>query len=100
MNIVYVTFPDEDSCREISQKVVSERLAAGVNFSKINSIFWWQGELNEEAEEAAIFKTREETVENLKSRIQELHPYEIPCIAAIEADANQEFEKWIKKETK
>lgn len=100
MKIVYVTFPGEKSCKDICRKLVKERLAAGVNFDSINSIYWWQHEIQEEIEFRAFFKTREEKVDLLKERILELHPYETPCIAVLEASANQDFEDWVDKEVK
>ncbi|MFB6099762.1 MAG: divalent-cation tolerance protein CutA [Candidatus Nanohalobium sp.] len=99
MKLVYVTFPDEKTCREISEKIVSERLAAGVNFDSMNSIYWWNDEIQKDSEYRALFKTSEDKVEELRERVLKLHPYDTPCIAAFEAEANEDFERWVSEET-
>lgn len=45
-------------------------------------------------------KTRKDNWKVLKQKIESLHTYKVPCIMKFEVDANDEFEKWVKDETK
>lgn len=51
-------------------------------------------------EVVSLFKTRKENWSLAKKEIERIHPYEVPCIIKLEAEANPEYEKWIKAETR
>ncbi len=78
---VYVTAADSDEARRIAKTVVRERLAACANIlNSIDSVFWWEGEIQQSSESALILKTSAERADELTSRIKSLHSYECPCI--------------------
>ncbi|NOQ55699.1 MAG: divalent cation tolerance protein CutA [Nanohaloarchaea archaeon] len=35
----------------------------------------------------------------VKSEIEKIHPYDVPCIMRIDVKANESYENWIKIET-
>jgi periplasmic divalent cation tolerance protein len=76
---IYLTVRDEAEARQIGQALVGEKLAACVNYFPIQSIYWWKGKVEENAEFALIAKTRADLVENVIERVKELHSYAIPC---------------------
>jgi uncharacterized protein involved in tolerance to divalent cations len=45
-------------------------------------------------------KTRKSNWNVLKQKIETWHSYQVPCIMKFEVDANDDYEKWIKEETK
>ena len=55
--------------------------------------------MQHEDEIVTILKTKNKNWEKLKSRIAELHPYDVPCIMKIEVEANEGYEKWIREST-
>lgn len=80
---VYAVFGSDGEARRIGRQMVEEGLAACVNIlGPCHSIYRWQGEIEEAAEIAAIFKTRSDTAHELMSRIAELHSYEVPAAVA------------------
>lgn len=95
----YVTFPDKDTATKIIHQVVLERLAACGNTFLIDSCYIWQEKLYNEEETAAIIKTSISASSALLKRIEELHPYEVPCISYWQTDANKSYEKWIEENT-
>ncbi|MBA3678430.1 MAG: divalent-cation tolerance protein CutA [Sphingosinicella sp.] len=98
---VYATFADEEEARRIGRQILEERLAACINIlGPCQSIYRWNGKLEEAGEVAAIFKTRAAIATDLVRRIGELHSYEVPAavIWPIEG-ANQEFQSWVIAET-
>ena len=67
----------------IARALVDERLAACVNIIPVRSCYLWEGKLNLEGEELLIIKTEQSMVEQLMSRIIELHSYKVPEIVVL-----------------
>lgn len=80
---VYATFPNDEEARRIGRRMVEERLAACVNIlGACHSIYRWDGKVEEAGEVAAIFKTRDATVQQLITRVAELHSCDVPAVVA------------------
>ena len=95
---VFCTVPGEEKAREISEKIVKEKLGACVNYFKVNSIFEWKGKIESEQEYLLIIKTKEEKFEELKNFIREIHPYEVPEIISLRIEkGNKDYLKWIEE---
>ncbi len=97
--IFYITHPDEATARNISESLVTQGLAACANVFPIQSAYWWLGAVQQEGEWVSILKTRRALESALEKAIQELHPYETPCIMRWEARANEAYERWIEENT-
>jgi periplasmic divalent cation tolerance protein len=99
---VYITTSDRDRARAIGRALVEERLAACVNIiDGMNSLYWWEGAIQDDHETILIAKTRAELVPKLTNRVKSLHRYEVPCIVALPIlSGNPDFLKWIEQETK
>ncbi|HXH23558.1 MAG TPA: divalent-cation tolerance protein CutA [Dehalococcoidia bacterium] len=85
--VVLVTTP-AGAASEVAQAIVRHKLAACVNIaSGVQSIFWWQGEVQEEAEALLVAKTTSDLVQPLNDLLAAIHPYEnfeliaIPVVA-------------------
>jgi periplasmic divalent cation tolerance protein len=98
--VVYVTAP-EDEAVDLAKTLVEERLVACVNIVPgLRSIYWWRGEIEDEAEVLCIMKTRSNLFESLRDRVRELHSYEVEEIIALPIMAgNPEYLDWIKENT-
>ncbi len=49
INLVYITAGTLDEARTIGKELVSNRLAACANIiDNINSIYWWEGEIQDD----------------------------------------------------
>jgi periplasmic divalent cation tolerance protein len=93
---VLVTVPDIETSMEISRHLVSSRLAACANLFPIQSIYRWEGRVQEEGETAILLKIRTEDFEELRSEILKLHPYEVPCIVRYDIEEGHEpYLRWI-----
>lgn len=94
MPTVYITAPPDEG-PEIAEALVEEELAACVNLVDCQSIYRWDGEIHDDEEVALLAKTTDERYEQLKGRVVELHPYEVPCIERFdESDALDAFAQW------
>ena len=76
---VYATFGSEEEARRIARTMIEERLAACANLFPCQSIYRWEGEVEEAGEVVAIFKTAEATAGALIERIAALHRYDVPA---------------------
>ena len=98
--IVISTFSDEGSAKELGRKVLTARLCACVNITKIQSMYWWEGRLEDQEEFLALFKTTRGSAPKLKKALAELHPYEVPEIMELEvADLSKPYLSWLAAET-
>ena len=77
--VVLVTGPDYETTRAMAHYLVQERLAACVNVLEgVTSVYRWQDSVEETREALAIMKTTTERLSTLKTRVIELHPYDVP----------------------
>jgi len=99
--LVYITTQDEDEARQIGRTLVEEKLVACVNIHPIQSIYRWEGKIQEESEAAMLVKTRAELVDRVIERVTDLHSYEVPCIVSSLIDSgNPDYLKWIEESTR
>ncbi len=79
MATAYIVAP-RDAARDIARTLVEDRLAACINIYGCESVYRWEGEIQEEREVILLAKTTEDGYDELESRVYDLHPYEVPCI--------------------
>lgn len=101
IRLVYVTAANREEARKIALAVVSERLAACANIlGSIESVYFWQGTLEQGSEVALLLKTQQAVIESLILRIRQLHSYECPAILVLPVSGgNDGFLAWIRAET-
>ena len=100
-NLIYMTVGSMDEARRIGKELVSSRLVACVNMiENMRSVYWWEGELQEDSEVILIAKTKESLVPELIQKVKSLHSYDCPCVLSLPIlDGNSAFLDWIAKET-
>ena len=82
--LVLSTFPDLQTAKSIGRTLVEEQLAACVNILPgIESIYRWQGKVEEAQEVFALIKTTIGRYQAMENRIKALHPYEVPEIISV-----------------
>ncbi|MFV3076236.1 divalent-cation tolerance protein CutA [Niveispirillum fermenti] len=82
--LTYVTAPDIETARRIGAALVEERLAACVNILPgMESLYRWQGRVEQASEVVLIAKCRAGGAGALTARVRALHPYELPCIVTL-----------------
>ncbi|MDH2907411.1 MAG: divalent-cation tolerance protein CutA [Candidatus Nitrosotalea sp.] len=101
MGIVIVsTYPDKKSISQVAHVVVQRKLAACVNYTKINSIYSWKGKIEDTGEFLALFKTTAKSKQKLKEEIAKSHPYQVPEIVELKMDSvSVPYMKWLDEST-
>jgi periplasmic divalent cation tolerance protein len=91
--------PDETSARRIAQILINEGLAACVNRIGAASTYLWQGELRDESEILLLMKTTAARLPALQTRLNAIHPYELPEFVAIPlVGGNPAYLAWVRSE--
>lgn len=98
---IYITVADMHEAKKIGRMLVEKRLAACVNLlDAMQSMYWWEGAVQESREVVLIAKTTRRLVSALTAAVKENHSYECPCIISLPIEAgNPAFLKWISDET-
>ena len=93
---VWTTVASEDDARRIARLCVEQRLAACVQWSRIDSCYEWKGALQQEAEIRIVLKTTHERYAALEAAVRQAHPYELPAIFAFDvAFASEAYRDWV-----
>lgn len=99
MITIYMTCKDEKEARKIAKSLLKKKLIACANFFPIQSMYWWQGKVEESQEYAMIAKTQDAKYDSIVKEVKKLHSYDVPCIEMIKSTANKECLKWIIEST-
>lgn len=87
MLIVFTTTPNTVEAENLARQIVGARLAACVQvLPAMKSFYFWDGDIQEDAEHLLLIKTLEEKYEELESFIKANHSYDTPEIVAVAAE--------------
>jgi periplasmic divalent cation tolerance protein len=95
MAFVYITCGDKEEAVKISEALLKKRMIACSNMFPIRSMYWWKGRIEKSEEIVILAKTKKEYYERIKQETRKLHSYDIPAIIMIDAEANEEYDKWV-----
>ncbi len=97
--IVLVTAASNQEAASLSETLVTEHLAACVNMvSNVQSVYWWDGKLNQDSEVLLIIKTTDQQYEKLESRIKQLHSYATPEVIALRIErGSTAYLEWLRQ---
>ena len=98
--LIISTYPNKKSILKIANVLVKNKTVACVHISKIDSVYSWNGTIQNSPEYIAIFKTVTKNKINLKKIIEETHPYDVPEIAEIDITSiNKSYLNWLIEST-
>ena len=95
--LVLTTAGSEMEAQKIAQALVDRRLAACVNIvPRIQSIYRWQGNVEQTVEYLLLIKTVQAREEQVSAAISELHSYELPELITVSIEGGSaEYLKWL-----
>ena len=97
--IIYSPYPSKEEARKAATAAVENKLACCVNIFDSQSIYIFEGKLNNDDESVCFFKTLPDKLADLQKFIQKSHPYTVPAIVTLEMkDLNQSYLNWAKTE--
>jgi len=95
--VALMTAPNREEARSIARTLVGERLAACCNIiDRVESIYRWEGAVEEAAEVLVVIKTTAERFAPMRDRVLALHSYDVPELIALPvADGSAPYLAWI-----
>jgi periplasmic divalent cation tolerance protein len=97
--VILVTASSEVQARRMARKLLTDKLAACVNFIPVDSMFAWKGEIQEEEEVLMIIKSRSEVFDDLMNAIKSIHTYDTPEIIGMPIVlGSDDYLRWINHE--
>ncbi|QKF74237.1 putative CutA divalent ion tolerance protein [Aliarcobacter faecis] len=98
--IIQTTTSSKDEAKKIAKVLIEEKLAACVQLKEIESIYSWDNSLCCDKETLLNIKTKKELFCKIKSRILELHSYDVPEIIELDiSNISEDYLKFIKENT-
>jgi periplasmic divalent cation tolerance protein len=99
--LVLSNLPDEASAYALARQLVEQRIAACVNIlPPVQSVYQWQGQVEQATEVTLLMKTTHLRYPELESAIRNAHPYEVPEIIAVPIVAGlPAYLNWVEQET-
>lgn len=100
--VVLTTWPADGDAGDFARAVVDEHLAACVNIlPEMQSIYRWEGRVEDARERQVVIKTTRERVPALLQRLRTLHPYAVPEFLVLPiVDGSEEYLGWIDASTR
>jgi periplasmic divalent cation tolerance protein len=94
--LILTTMPDDGRADELAAALVGERLAACVNVhAAMRSTYRWKGEVERGPERQIVIKTTRARLPAIEKRFRSAHPYELPELVVIAADASDAYRRWV-----
>lgn len=93
--VVMTTVAGGEDAASLSRGLVGQRLAACVQEVAIRSTYRWEEAVQVEAEVLLLIKTAEDKVEEVVDYLGEHHPYQVPEILALGAEAAEPYREWL-----
>ncbi len=97
IRVVFVTAPDLEVARWLAETLVEEGLAACVNVVPgIESVYRRDGAVQRDHEVLMMIKTRTQLCDRLCARVEEIHPYQLPEVLALEVvGGSRGYLEWV-----
>jgi len=98
---VWITINSLEAAQSLAQKLVTARLVACVNIlPQIQSVYMWEGALQQDSEVMLMAKTRQDLLPQLTTFVKENHPYQVPeVIATALIGGNEAYFRFVRENT-
>ncbi len=94
--IIRTTFSKNAKAKKLAKILITKKLAACVQLSKIESFYTWDKKVNQAKEILVEIKTKAILYAKIEKEILQNHEYEIPQILAIKIEkTSKNYKKWL-----
>ena len=93
--VVYITAGTADEAKKIAHALVSNNLAACVNMHPINSVYAWEGKVEEDSEIVMFVKTTSDKFDEIRDMVRSIHSYDLPCVISWKIGGDGDYLDWI-----
>ncbi len=94
--IIFSTFAEKKSAKITARELVEKKIAACVQLLPIESIYFWEGAVEESAEVLLLIKTAKKFKDKVYSFIKNNHSYAVPELLAVDiASVDEKYLIWM-----
>lgn len=96
-----MTCPNQETATQIARQLLERRLVACVNLvPQVTSLYWWEGQIQEDSEVLLVAKTVAARVDELTTVLPQLHPYSVPELVVLPVEAGlPAYLRWVADST-
>jgi periplasmic divalent cation tolerance protein len=100
--LVLTTADSIDLALRIASALVEQKEAACVNIVPgVRSIYRWEGKVCDDAELLLLIKSSADRFEAVRSRIRQIHTYEVPEVISLPVSAgDQSYLRWLNEQVR
>ena len=99
--LVITTVATREQALALARDLVERRLAACAQITAIDSVYRWQGAVEQDGEFRLLLKTHADGYAALEAAIRAQHPYALPAIHALATvQAYAPYAEWVEASTK
>lgn len=96
MALIFSNFASSETAKSTARILMQEKVITCANiFQSHFSIYPWDGKIVEQNETAVFFKAPIQNKEKLIARLHDLHPYDLPGIISLDAEAMPKYVEWL-----
>lgn len=93
--LLYTTIDSQQAAISLAKGAVEAGLAACVNYFTVQSVYRWQGNLEQGEEWSLRFKTTVGQQSALQAWIKANHAYDLPALWWIEVEADEAYRDYV-----
>ncbi len=94
--VIKTTFAKKSQAKNLAKILLTQKLAACVQISKIESFYVWENKFTNSKEILVEIKTKANLYKKIEEIILKNHKYEIPQILAVKAhESFVKYDKWV-----
>ena len=98
--LVLSTFSDLATAETCAKHLVEHSNAACVQIDgPMRSVYQWKGDIQTDEEFRLLVKTSPESLNECVTALKEHHPYELPEIVVLHANASAAYASWVTEQT-
>jgi periplasmic divalent cation tolerance protein len=96
--VILITFPTDGDVTAFARALVDDGAAACVTvLPEVESVYRWEGAIEQAREHQLIVKTTRDMVDRLRRRVGDLHPYDTPEFLVLRVVGGEErYLAWIR----
>lgn len=94
------TVSTREQAEALAHSLVEQGLAACVQLQAIESVYRWQGQVQQEPEWRLLIKSTQARWAELQAAVLARHPYELPALVAWPLpEGSAPFQDWVREQT-
>lgn len=98
--IIKTAIASESLARTMIKKLLEKRLISCAQIFKIDSMYWWNDEIQDDKEFVIEMKTKKSLYSKVENEILKIHNYDVPEMVCIDiVNGYDRFLNWIDDET-